>query len=347
MSFIGCAIGDLHLDKLIKYWTNANVLQLNAVRKVVRQGMLKGATQLFFLGDLAEGIRDSTGNAMRLSEEGQCELLKLFLWLDQLIDTHVILGNHDWASEGNHSLGVFIEMQKHGVFKRVRFYPELERVKIGGKKIAMLPYPNIEPPKGSDLGFAHYEVSGALGDNGRPVHSNDTFDWNCPMIQGHLHTHQKVRNHWYPGTLYQTSFGENADKGYALFHLSEKLKVKWIQHQAPFKLVNLRVNSREDFSKLVKDPYTLFKLFLHESVVVPDGLLTKYPNIVNRLSFTNAAEAEALVNDEFQLENSRIDLDARSVLPAYLTRQGATKTQITRAEQIIDDFRLIGTSKRP
>jgi DNA repair exonuclease SbcCD nuclease subunit len=339
VSFIGCAIGDLHLDKLTKYWPNANTLQLNSVRRTVNSSVLKGATQVFLLGDIAEGIRDNTGNAMRLSEPAQCELLGLLFELDKRIDTHIILGNHDWASEGNHSLSVFIEMQKHGVFKRVRFYPELDRVKIEGQRVAMMPYPNVEPPKGCELGFAHYEVSGAVGDNGRAVHSSDTFDWSCPIIQGHLHTRQRVRNHWYPGTLYQTSFGENADKGYALLHMGQKLKVQWVKHEPPFKLVNLRVNKREDFKQLTTDEHTLFKLFVHEDVTVPDDLLMKFPNIVNRLAFASEAEAEALEQDEFQTENQKIDLNDRVVLPDFLKSKGADKKQIERALQIVDDFR--------
>lgn len=341
MSFIGCAIGDLHLDKLTKYWPNANALQLGSARRVVDAARRKGAEQVFLLGDIAEGIRDNTGNAMRLSEPAQCELLSFLMELDQVIDTHIILGNHDWASEGSHSLSMFIEMQKHGVFKRVRFYPELEKVSIAGKKIAMMPYPNVEPPKGCQLGFAHYEVSGAIGDNGRSVHSQDTFDWDCPIIQGHLHTHQRVRNHWYPGTLYQTSFGENADKGYGLFQLGQKLKMQWVQHTPPFKLVNLRVNKREDFKQLVNDELTLFKLFVHEDVKVPDDLLTKFPNIVNRLAFASDVEAEALEHDEFQTENQRIDLNDRAALPDFLVGKGANKRQVERALQIVDDFRSI------
>lgn len=338
VSFLGVCIGDTHLDKLTKYWPNANAMQLGAAKQTVIAGLRANATEAFLLGDVSEGIRDSTGNAMRLSEPAQCELLKFFFWLDSVINGHVILGNHDWGSEGVHSLSMFIEMQKHGVFKRLKFYPELDRVKIAGVKVAMMPYPNVEPPKGTELGFAHYEVSGAVGDNGRAVHSRDKHEWECPIIQGHLHTKQRVRNHWYPGTLYQTSFGETSAKGYATFHMGKKLDLKWTRNKPPFSLVNLRVNVPEDFKKLVHDPLTLFKLFVHEDVHVPDKLLTQYPNIVNRLAFASEDEAEALEHEEFQSENGSIDLDALAVLPGHLKQQGATDRQVERALQIVEDF---------
>jgi hypothetical protein len=104
--------------------------------------------------------------------------------------------------------------------------------------------------------------------------------------------------------------------------------------------VNLRINKREDFKQLVSDELTLFKLFVHEDVRVPDDLLMKYPNIVNRLAFANEEEAVALEHDEFNSENQRIDLDDLSVLPDYLESKGGTKKQVERAVQIVEDFRV-------
>lgn len=340
MSFVGVAVGDLHLDKLTKYWADANTRQLRSVRLAVDAARRKGATEVFFLGDIAEGIRDNTGNAMRLSEPAQCEFLALLLELDQVINSHVILGNHDWASDGSHSLQMFLTMQEHGVFKRTRFYADLERVRVGTTRCAMMPFPHTVPPARTQLAFGHYEVSGAVGDNGRSVHASEKHRFDCPVIQGHLHTHQRVRNHWYPGTLYQTSFGENEDKGYAVFQPGSKLGYEWIAHKPPFILRNLRVNTPADFKQLVKDESVLFKLFVHESVRVPDDLLMRYPNIVNRLAFASDSEAETLERDEFQTENQRIDLDTRAALPVFLSGRGATRQQVERALQIVDDFAM-------
>ena len=138
MSFIGVAIGDLHLDKLTKYWANANTMQLDAAKRAVLAAIQKGATHAFFLGDISEGVRDSTGNAMRLSEPAQCAFVQFLFWLDSVIDSSVILGNHDWGSEGVHSLSMFLELQRQQVFKRVRIYPSLEKVRIQGVRVAMM-----------------------------------------------------------------------------------------------------------------------------------------------------------------------------------------------------------------
>jgi hypothetical protein len=234
---------------------------------------------------------------------------------------------------------MFLTMQRHGIFKRVRLYESLEKTRIEGVRCAMMPFPNTVPPKGTDVGFAHYEVAGAVGDNGRAAHAQDDFNFDCPIVQGHLHTYQRVRNHYYPGTLYQTSFGENTDKGYALFQPGKKFGYKRVARGAPFQLLNLRVNKREDFKQLTADPKILYKLFVHEDVTVPDNLLTRFPNIVNRLAFASEEEAASLEQDEFSTENQRVDLDSRAVLPDYLRSKGATRRQIERSLQIVDDFR--------
>lgn len=342
---IGAAIGDLHLDKMTKYWPDANKRQVNAVLSTAATALDRGATRLFLLGDIADGIKDSTGNAMRLSEAGQVQFLRLLMTIDsdprfsQMESLDIILGNHDWAHEGSHSLQVFIEMCNQNVFKKVRIHETLTKVKYQGKRLAMLPFPNTEPPKGTDLAFAHYEVKGAIGDNGRATHADNPHNYGVPVIQGHLHTKQVVRKqHYYPGTLYQTSFGESEDKYFATFSLGNKLAVQFHPVKAPFILRNLRVNELCDLKGLVKDPRILFKLFVQEEVKLPENLLLDYPNIVNRLDFSSDKEAEALEAEEFRLENSTIDIDERKLLPAFLEKKGATSTQVDRAMAIFDGF---------
>jgi dihydrodipicolinate synthase/N-acetylneuraminate lyase len=87
-----CALGDVHLDKLRKYWPNANTLQLNAYQRVISRQRSAGIEHFVICGDVADGIRDSTNNAMRLTEEGQCELLKFLMDVDGKANLHVILG---------------------------------------------------------------------------------------------------------------------------------------------------------------------------------------------------------------------------------------------------------------
>lgn len=330
------AIGDLHMDKLTKYWEDANAMQVNHVKTVVSSGIRSGASHLVFLGDLADGVRDSTGNAMRLSENAQSLLLELFHWLDARIETDVILGNHDWSSEGNHSLGIFITMSKLGIFKRVRFHATPANRKIGTTKVAFLPFPHTTPAKGADLGFAHYAVHGSKGDTGRELYDTDSLHkFTTIMVQGHLHTPQKVRNHRYPGTLYQTSFGETDTKGYGLITCEgSKVTYEFVPVASPFRLINLRIYKREDFDQLTTDTKVLYKLFIHEDVKVPTNLLLNYPNIVNRLDFKTEEEADNLEQGALAADGEIEELDPNKMLPAYLKSTGADAALVDRALEL-------------
>lgn len=331
------ALGDFHADKLTKYWENANAMQANCFRRILNKALSRGIKNAFFLGDLAEGVRDSTGNSMRLSEDGQVQLLSLCKEFDGKMEIDIILGNHDWAQEGSHSLQIFLEMQRCKMFKTITFHDKMTTVVRKGIRCGMLPYPNITPPKDAQIAFAHYEVNGSKGDNGRQIRTEEDHRFKIPCIQGHLHTKQRVRNHYYPGTAWQTSFGENEEKGFMWFKTDgTTFKHKFIEHVKPFRLVNLHVHKREDLKQLTTDPLVLYKLFVSDDVKIPEDLLLRYPNIVNRLAFKDEAELDALENNEFKAENNKIDLDHSAILPEYLKNKGATKLQVKRGVEIVE-----------
>ena len=328
-------IGDLHLDKLLKYWPEANTLQLGAVRRVLDSCLSAGITTAFFLGDIAEGIRDSTKNAIRLSEDAQCQFLHLLMDYDGRMHLHIYLGNHDQAEKNLHSLQVFFEMQARGMFKTVRFYDKPTKIRADGVPIHVMPWPHTQPDPRAAFALAHYEVRGAVGDSGRTLHG-DMFEFDVPVVQGHLHTKQRVRNHIYPGTLYQTSFGERLPKGYGIGRVvNGKFKYRWEEIDPPFKLINLTVETKADLKKLTDHKYTLYKLFVDESVRIPEALLVKYPNIVNALQFSDAKELESLQQAELDIETADQAFDHRDFLTPYLQSQNATKWQIKRAKELL------------
>ena len=330
-------IGDLHLDKLTKYWPDANRMQLACVRKVIKQNLFEGRKYFILLGDIGEGIRDSTGNKVRLSEDAQVALLELFSELDGKAFVDVLLGNHDLAEQGSHSLQIFIAAQKAGFFKTIRFHEKPTVVKRGGTIVSILPFPHKVPPEHAQFAVGHYEVHGAVGDTGYKV-SGDSHDFATPVIQGHLHTPQKVRNHHYPGTLYQLSFGEKLPKGFGLVRSTvEKFAYRWVQHEPPFELRNVRIEKPKDFNTLTANPRILQKIFVQDDVAIPKDLLGKYPNIVNAVQYGNEKELIALENAEIELESENAGFNHEEFLKPVLTTFGATKKQIARALSILKD----------
>jgi hypothetical protein len=212
----GVSIGDLHFDKLRKHFPGKDIaLQLTEIEKALRYCLKRGVPHVFFLGDIGDGVKDFTGY-LRMSEDAQCGLFALLRKYDGRLNIHIFIGNHDFAANDSHTLKFFFELQRAGVFKTVRFYDEPVETRIDGINVAILPYPHKQPSsRKRHLCFAHYEVNGAIGDNGRKIVHDESDEPHTDhvFIQGHLHTRQTVRKrHFYPGTLYQNNFGESLPK---------------------------------------------------------------------------------------------------------------------------------------
>ncbi len=331
-------IGDLHLDKLLKYWPNANALKMSAVQRVIDYEFSEGRKNFVLLGDLSDGIRDATGNKIRLSEDAQCRLINFFLHNDGKVNIYVFLGNHDFAEEGSHSLQIFFELQRNKIFKTIRFYDASTLVKIDGIRACFVPYPNVHPIDGAQIAFGHYEVNGAMSDSGRKL-TTDIEESDVPTVVGHLHTRQKVRGYHYPGTLYQLNFGESLPKGYGVARVSSKsFKYKWEQFDPPFKLINFTVEKSADLKKLSSNPLVLYKLYVPDDILVPENFLLEHPNIVNSLQFSSANELESLKRAELEIETADEAYDHEEFLPAYLKSVGASSWERKRAMEIIKDI---------
>lgn len=328
-------IGDLHLDALLKYWTEANLLQIGTLRKVISACLQEGIQNIILLGDIAHGIRDSTNNTIRMSEGAQCAFLDLLCEFDGKCRIDIILGNHDIASTGLHSLQLFMLMQKLGFFKSIHFYEKATITRIEGVPVHFLPYPHTMPNPRATFAAAHYEVNGACSDSGHTLKAND-HAYDTMVMQGHLHTRQSIRNHVYPGTMYQLNFGESLPKGYGVVRvIGRKCKYRWVEIDPPYKLVNLVVNSSADLKKLTASTYTLLKLFVSENVTIPQELLVCYPNIVNSLMFSDKNELESLQKAEFDAGAGIAAFDHATFLEPFMQAQKAPAWQMKRALQLL------------
>lgn len=331
----------MHLDRHRKYWPNANQLQTNAYRRVIRNRMAEGYRHFVFCGDLADGLKDATGNQIRLSEDGQRSLLSLLKEFDGKANIHIITGNHDQSEEGHHSLGVFMEMQRLKMFETVHLYDKETMVDIDGVRVNMLPWPHRQPTGRCDVAVAHYEVHGTVSDSGSVINLSDEndHDYGVPFLQGHLHTNQRQGRHNYGGTLYQCSFGESLPKGYGMARVARgKFAWRFVPEAPPFKLINLKVTEGRDFKQLVDDPLTLFKLFVAEDVRVPDGLLDRFPNIVNALQYASEEELAELEKAEYQIEVGGIEINTDDYLPDFFKSSGATPWQTKRAFELLEEY---------
>lgn len=329
-------LGDLHLDKMYKLYGDKTLeLQIKEAEKVFKYAKKKGIKHLIQLGDVAHNPR--------LTYEAQIALQRLLDKYDGHINIYIILGNHDLEMTDVHSCEPLHEMVRSNKYKSVWFFDKPKQMILDGVPVNFLPFPYKEPLDDKEaINCAHLERPGAIRDNGsKIVTGGDPDNKSGKWILGHLHTPQVVGNSLYTGTVYQTNFGESLPKSFLHVRAEynkkkNKLKTrhKVIEVDPAFKLFNLKVNSLQDFDTIEDNELYLYKVFIQEDVQVPDNLLSKYPNIVNRINYSSETEFEDLL-----MNSSPDDIkhDIKEGLDERL-KGILTKKQIKRAHQMIDRF---------
>lgn len=331
--FEGIFIGDIHLDKLSKLFPSSHVqLKFNEIEKPLNYALKKGIRDVIFLGDVCENYR--------LSYDSMCGFIKFLHKWDGKLKLHFILGNHDFAEDGVHSLQPFIEEQKLGLFKSVRFYTK-QTVKDLGIPVNFCPFPFTEGVDGA-LNVGHFEVSGSTRDNGRIIKEAHKVSKRHRWVMGHLHTPHDVNKVHYTGTLYQLNFGESLPKYFS--HVKARLSgkevltdIQRIKVDPAFKFFNVQVNSKSDLKVIEKNKLYLYKLFIHSDYELSEKDLLKYKNVVDVKGFSSKEELIALKDEEFIdiKEQSLILPSATENLKAYLKAKGTDKKTIERCLGIV------------
>lgn len=314
MTSIVCGIGDLHLDgRLQKYLpTDLNEFIINEVRLCVIRAVKLGARIVILYGDI--------GDKPILSYSAHILLLGLFAEFPN-IRWILMSGNHDHGNVNQNSLDLLDKLsianlsvvtRKPRVFMRNSDCP-----------INVMPWPFHKETVRGMLNVLHVETKGSLMDSGRPSPTKIEIDQKCFWVAGHLHT-----NHLnYSGTIYQTSFGEKAEK---FFHIVDPRgrQIKSVPHRPKYRLENVVINSREELAeKIPDDPNTLVKLFVKSRVIIDSGELDRYPNVVKHNSFKTKQELEALVMEDFSLDDvsGTANFDVHGALTDWLEAENVDK----------------------
>lgn len=286
------------MDKLRGLFPDNHLnLQIGELRKPFEYALENGVRYVVILGDVAD--------KSRLSEEAQISLFNLLKSYDGKLKVYVILGNHDVHSNGLHSLQLFSEFYKKGVFKTIHIVDTPKQKKIAGVAVNFLPFPESTPIKDKrgykTVNFAHIERPGALRDNGSKIQKDHGIKQKGKdvWVIGHLHTPQTVGLSYYAGTMYQQNFGEGHTKGF--LHCKFKIKngklkhnIRFVENDPKFKLFNLIVESESDLEQISSNPLYKYKLFLKAGVRLPNNIAEQYPNITNTLGFKNKKDLEFL-----------------------------------------------------
>ena len=332
-------IGDIHLDKLNTLIPNVSELITKSIARAFNYALENGVSNIFFYGDI--------GERPRLSYESQVALYALLGKKKyRELKLYVILGNHDFAEDGTHTLQVLDTISAWAGIDNLKVFTKRELCSIDGVPFNFLPYPFTDTRKDA-INVGHFEVSGSLRDNGRRI--DEGLETKHVTLMGHLHTKHRVRNTFYSGTLYQTNFGESLPKFFHHVRLEEgapvtELEVECVKANPPWKLLNQTITSVRDLETLETEPTTLYKLFLKEGLNVDlNQVLVQHPNVVRHNTFRNKQDLEVLTTREWDFDGETVEavtsLDEVEIIKAYMSQVGLKKHQVKRGLEILKEIR--------
>jgi DNA repair exonuclease SbcCD nuclease subunit len=337
----GVFIGDLHFDRLRKlYGDKANELQAEEIEKPLDYALSKGIKTVIFGGDICE--------YEVMSYSAHLAFLKLILKYSKHLDIHIILGNHDFAETGLHSLQL-LDLLAASKVLNCSIYTAPTKVALENVTFNFLPYPHSKPLKhfSATVNIGHFEVSGSFRDNGSKSKSDYVIKDKNLWLLGHLHTPHTIKsNIFYSGTLYQLNFGESLPKGWVDFKVKETKTgalthdVEFVKNNPEFKLFNIDVTTLNDLDQIKKNPLYKYTLFLREGIELPENITVDYPGIVSISGYKTKKELEALkTNAMLPIEEQTLkNVSVFYGLKKNLKQQGATDQQINRALKLVKSF---------
>lgn len=332
MAYKALTIGDEHLDKKRindVIGENAYQLQLAAVDQVFDYGREKGITHVVWLGDICD-----TGS---LSDHSELALLqKVKQYDDEGFQQDFILGNHDKEQKYVHSLCKLAWAAESGGFKNVRVFTEYHSEVREGVTIEYLPFPETKARKKNSICYGHFERPGALRDNGTKIeHGIAEEKGSSWYVLGHLHTCQTMGRSIFPGTLFQTSFGETRDKFFCVLKaemVGKKLEVqhKFIPSDKPFEFINLEITSVKDLKLISTNLMHKYRILYSADIDMPKNFLLRNPNVIEALPYRNKAELVELSNPD------TVEFTAMDGLHDYLAKTaGLSKREVRKGVRII------------
>ena len=333
----GIATSDWHLCGLDKHFHDAVTRQLHEVDKIYQYAVANGVQHVFVPGDISD--------TPHMPYDVYIALVLFLKKYDGIINTHYILGNHDFSDTRKTSMDLLHVLCEQGMFESFHMHMKMERMKIDGCRVNFLPYPCLEAPHGKpSLNFTHVEYNGAVGDNGRKLRVKDEFvqresDFN---VSGHIHQYQVLKKQCavYCGNPYQKNFGERLPKGFIHFKARSsgrrvEFKHKFVDNKPDFQLVNAVVKSREDLGRLSSSDAIRYKLWMSPEVEMPKDLRLRFPNITGGIFDLESKEKKVEEAVAAAQTQQRRSVNIMSGLPGFLRKAGFKKRSIREAKDIV------------
>lgn len=343
------AVGDLHLMGLRSlFGPLGDDYILRSVDKALSYARSNNIKAIIVLGDIFDNPHPT--------KDVMVKLLTYF-YSNKDLNFYMILGNHDIENTEIHSLPLFEFLSQSQLLPNLKVYtvPTFERVE--NIPFCFLPWPHIKlietktKRPSITCNIAHIALKGAKANNGRPLTEGFSLKTNKDYwIIGDLHAYQKYNKKIiYPGTMFQKNFGEGLPKGFlhvtaTLSKTKELVGMVWrFKPIDPvFLLENLKIESLEDLEKVEynKKSVKLYKLFVSADCVLPQDLLTKYPNIVSVRGYKSVVDLSQIMSDnELLVDSEKIEFNQKNLvfigLDDFLKANGLTTKKIKKAQKIV------------
>jgi hypothetical protein len=337
-------ITDTHLTKLRRLFPETHLLVTEQeLEKPLKYAAKNGIQTIIHGGDVSD--------IPFLNHLYFKMLLKLIRRYSEL-SFYFLLGNHDYEDSETHSLQFLQMFEEAKLIANVRVVTVPTLFKIEGIPFNFVPFPYCQFKYAHPcINLAHLDVKGAVRDNMMRVTRGVDLSGTSKQfnIIGHIHKFQILDERtMYPAALYQTTFGEDPDKGFTHFRArirNGKLRVdyKRVAGRQDFTLENLKIESKAGFKLIQKDPSILYKLHLLDGVQIPSKLHTLRPNV---FEIKSAKSGMAVYNRDLSEDmytgsetvNELISNDPLWKLREYLKQHGLHKLERKRAFQIVESI---------
>lgn len=336
----GIATADWHFMGLAKHFPDHVARTIYELDKIYQYAIDNGIQYVFVPGDISD--------TPHMPYEVYIALVLFLKKYDGIIETHYIPGNHDFSDLKKTSMDLLHVLYAQGFFETFHLHMTPTQRTIEQVNINFLPFPCNEAPESNTphLNFSHISYNGAIGDNGRKLRIKNEFIQNpCDFnISGHIHQYQYMESKQalYCGNPFQKNFGEALPKGFVHFKAVAKkkrmqVKHKFVDNKPDFRLINMKIESRDDFAKLSTSDSIRYKLWVSPSVELPKDLRVKFPNITGGIfdleSKSKAEEVDTVRETITATSANQINL--LSGLGPFMKRAGFEKKDYRRAKDIV------------
>jgi DNA repair exonuclease SbcCD nuclease subunit len=244
---------------------------------------------------------------------------KFYFEISKLVPLYVIVGNHDRINNSDYLTDM---SSLYPLSNTPNITIVTKPLRVGDILYVPYVYPGkftetvIDHLDNCKLIFAHQEFTGAKFS----IKPSTVEDWeyNIPIISGHIHEYQVINNITYVGTYLQQTYAENSDKALLYIEmdadsnitLTKRIKLNSTPKK---KIVHINYN---DMSNYVHNQDYLVKAIIHLDT-------TQKHALVNNTHYINIKKCVDLI--ELKITDSHVTIDT----PTCVNIHDIVKTLIT------------------